>query len=277
LREEWAAGKAAALSKPGHAVVEDRGWKVRQVQNNPVYAAMVESMDESAVRILGRLTELGLDKNTIVIFTSDNGGLSTGPSPTSNLPLRGSKGWPYEGGIREPLIVRWPGVTKPGSVSGVPVISTDYLPTLLQMAGLPPLPGQHLDAASFVPALEGEKSPDRPLFWHYPHYSINGGTPSGAVRHGDFKLVEWFEDMSTELFDLRHDPGEHVDLSKENPEKTQELKSLLHAWRRDVNAQMPEPNPKYRPETDPFARKPAGREKASGPKQGESGPIHSED
>ena len=238
--------KASSLPACGPETFMDNGRKVRQVQNHPVYAAMVESLDESVGRIMDKLTELGLDKNTIVIFTSDNGGLSTSEgSPTSNLPLRGGKGWPYEGGVREPLLVRWPGVTKPGSVCGEPMISTDYFPTFLGMAGFPIHPEGELDGLSLVPVLEGKAIPERPLFWHYPHYSNQGGSPNGVVRLGDYKLIEWYEDMRTELYNLKDDPGEHHDLAASMPGKVDQLRNLLHDWREEVNAQMPSPNPDY--------------------------------
>ena len=193
----------------------------RQVQDHPVYAAMVESLDQSVGRIMATLERLELaDERTIVIFTSDNGGLSTSEgSPTSNVPLREGKGWPYEGGVRVPLIVRWPGVTKPGAVCREPVISTDFFPTLLEMAGRPPLPERHLDGVSLVPAAEGgRRARERPLFWHYPHYGNQGGAPVGASRLGDLKLIEWFEDDRVELFDLRDDPGETRNLADDRPE-----------------------------------------------------------
>ena len=240
--------KAAKTAKSGPEFLPDHGRQVRQVQNHPVYGAMVESLDESVGRVLNKLKELGLESNTIVIFTSDNGGLSTAEgTPTSNQPLRTGKGWGYEGGVREPLIVSWPGVTRRGSVSHGQVISTDHYPTILQMLGLPPRPQQHLDGESIVPLLEGGTLPVRPIFWHYPHYSNQGGPPNGAVRLGDFKLIEWYEDMNVELFNLKDDIGEHHDLARENPTKTAELTKLLHSWRQEVNAQMPTPNPNYRP------------------------------
>jgi arylsulfatase A-like enzyme len=185
------------------------------------------------------------------VFTSDNGGVSTSEGfPTSNLPLRAAKGWHYEGGVREPLIVRWPGVTKPGSVCRSPMISTDYYPTFLEISGLPPRPQQHVDGVSFVSLLKGGTQPERPLFWHYPHYSNQGGTPGGAVRVGDFKLIEWYEDMRVELFNLREDPGEHRNLAATIPDKTAALRQQLHDWRQSVNAAMPTPNPDYDPKAD---------------------------
>jgi len=247
--------KFAPLAAPDPGIVTENGWKVRQVQDHPVYAAMVESLDASIGRIMGKLAELGLDKNTIVIFTSDNGGLSTtDAAATSNLPLRGGKGWPYEGGVREPLLVRWPGVTKPGSICTEPMISTDYYATLLEIAGLPFDSGNHPDGKSIVPALKGGPLPARPLFWHYPHYSNQGGPPNGAVRSGDFKLIEWYEDMRTELYNLATDPGEHHDLGPILPEKVTELRNLLHAWRKEVKAQMPSSNPHDLPAEKPEAK-----------------------
>jgi len=241
--------KAAQLPAGRTAFATDLGLPVRQIQDSPAYAAMVESLDENIGRLLGKLAELNLDKSTVVIFTSDNGGLSTGKGmPASNRSLRMGKGWPYEGGVREPLIVKWPGVTKPGSVTAAPVISADYYPTLLQITGLPLPPKQQLDGKSIVPLLKGGALPERPLFWHYPHYSPQGSAPNGAVRLGDFKLIEWYEDMRVELYNLKDDIGERRDLAPKMPEKAAELRNLLHAWRGEVNAQMPAPNPGYKPD-----------------------------
>jgi arylsulfatase A-like enzyme len=220
--------------------------QARQIQNQPVYGAMVASLDESVGRVLNKLAELGLEQNTIVVFTSDNGGLSTSEgSPTSNVPLRAGKGWPYEGGVREPLLIYWPGKTKPGSVCNEPMISTDYFPTLLELAGLPLRPQQHLDGVSLVPLLMGGSRPERPLFWHYPHYSNQGAGPYGAVRLGDFKLIEWFEDMRVEVFNLKEDPGEQRNLADVVPKQTASLLQRLHDWRQSIDAQMPTPNPDY--------------------------------
>jgi arylsulfatase A-like enzyme len=239
--------KAAKLDPSRKTFLPDRGRDVRQIQDHPVYGAMMESLDGSVGRVMARLKELNLETNTIVIFTSDNGGLSTAEgSPTANLPLRTGKGWPYEGGVREPLLVKWPGVVSPGSVSHAQTISADFYPTILSMLGLP---AQHLDGTSIVPALKGGKQPERPLFWHYPHYSNQGGSPHGAVRVGDFKLIEWYEDMSVELYDLKNDLGEQCNLAEDNSAKAAELAKLLHDWRKQVGAQMPTPNPNYRPAT----------------------------
>ena len=242
--------KAATLPPPkGPEFVTERERKVRQVQNQPIYAAMIQSVDEGVGRITKRLSELGLDQNTIIIFTSDNGGLSTSEgSPTSNLPLRAGKGWPYEGGVREPLLIRWPGTAKPGGICDEPMISTDYYPTILEMAGLPLRPAQHMDGVSLVPLLKGGKMTQRPLFWHYPHYGNQGGAPCGAIRLGDFKLIEWYEDGSVELFNLREDLSEKNNLSAKMPEKVAELRKMLQEWRKSVDATMPTLNSDYKPE-----------------------------
>ncbi len=240
--------KAARLPPPAGPEFRTEGKsQIRQIQNNPVYAAMVQSLDESVGRVMQKLAESGLEENTVVVFTSDNGGVATSEGfPTANLPLRAGKGWHYEGGVREPLVVRWPGFTKPGSVCRAPMISTDYYPTFLEIAGLPLRPQQHVDGVSLVPLLKGGARPDRPLFWHYPHYSNQGGGPGGAVRAGDFKLIEWFEDMRVELFNLRDDLGEQNDLAAAMPEKVATLRQQLHDWRKTLSAAMPAPNPDYR-------------------------------
>lgn len=244
--------KAASLKKSGPEFIQDSGRKVRQIQDQPIYGAMVQSLDEGVGRVLDKLDELGLSKNTIVIFTSDNGGLSTSEgTPTSNVPLRCGKGWPYEGGIREPLIVRWPGVTKAGATTDEPMISNDYYSTLLEMCGLPPQPKQALDGVSIVPLIKGQSMPERPLFWHYPHYSNQGGAPVGTIMLGDYKLVEWFEDMRCELYNVRQDISEKNDLAAKMPEKVAALRQQLHAWRQSVGAKMPTPNPKYDPAASP--------------------------
>jgi arylsulfatase A-like enzyme len=230
---------------------EEQAWpvddprRVRVVQSHAVYAAMVEAMDEAVGKVLRKLDELGLDEDTVVFFTSDNGGLSTSEgSPTSNLPLRGGKGWLYEGGIREPYLVKWPGVTRPGSTSNVPVTSTDYYPTMLEIAGLPAHPEQHKDGASLVPILKGEGDFQREaIFWHYPHYSNQGGFPGGAVRMGNYKLIERFEDGRVHLYNLSDDVGERDDLAGQLPGKVRAMRERLHAWYAEVDAKFLEPKP----------------------------------
>jgi arylsulfatase A-like enzyme len=236
--------KKKAESAPADAWGQERERKVRLVQNNPVYAAMLEQLDSAIGRVLAALEKNGLTQQTIIVFMSDNGGLSTSEGhPTSNLPLRAGKGWPYEGGVREPMIVVAPGVTQPGSVCATPVISTDFYPTLLQLAGLDLKPQQHLDGVSFLPLLRGEAMQRvRPLFWHYPHYGNQGGAPYGAIRDGDWKLIEWYEDGTLELYNIPQDVGEKNNLAAEQPDRAKELHAKLVAWRKQVGAIMPTPN-----------------------------------
>ena len=223
----------------------DEPRRVRTVQSHAVYAAMVESMDRAVGKVLDKLDELGLADSTAVVFMADNGGLSTSEgSPTSNLPLRAGKGWLYEGGIREPLLIRCPGVTKPGSTCDVPVISTDFYPTILDIAGLPPRPDQHLDGVSLAPLLRGGSSLDRDaLYWHYPHYSNQGGMPGGAIRAGDWKLIERFEDGRVQLYNLAKDIGEQRELAGEHPDQVAALRDKLHAWYAEVDAKFLEAKP----------------------------------
>ena len=245
LRKKYEA-KAKTLSTNGPAWGQERERKVRLVQDHAIYAGMVEAMDQAVGKVLAALDRAGLAERTVVVFMSDNGGLSTSEGyPTSNRPLRAGKGWLYEGGIREPWIVRVPGVTKAGSVCDTPVTSTDFFPTLLELAGLPSLPAQHRDSVSLVPLLKGGELARGPLFWHYPHYGNQGGAPGGAVRDGDWKLIEWYEDGSLELFNLRDDLGEKNNLAAARPEKAKALQATLAAWRKQVNAVMPTPNPNF--------------------------------
>lgn len=217
--------------------------RVRIRQCHAVYGAMVEAMDEQIGRVLDKLDELGIADNTAVMLMSDNGGLSTSEgSPTSNLPLRGGKGWLYEGGIREPFLIRWPGVTRPGSRCDVPVVSTDFYPTILEMAGLPAKNDQHLDGVSLAPLLKGRKRIDRDaIYWHYPHYSNQGGFPGGAVRMGNWKLIERFEDGRVHLYDLEQDIGERKDLASEHPQRVAQMREKLHAWYKQVDAKFLRP------------------------------------
>ncbi|MDF1574055.1 MAG: sulfatase [Bacteroidales bacterium] len=221
----------------------------RVQQGHPAYAAMIETLDTNVGRLLKKLEELELDKNTIVFFMSDNGGLSTAEgSPTSNSPLRAGKGWMYEGGIREPMFIRWPGTGSQGTLSDVPVTSTDFYPTILEMAGLELMPAQHMDGLSLVPLFTWKGGlAERPLFWHYPHYSNQGGKPAAAVRLGDYKLIEFFDPGLVELYHLAGDPGEARNLAKEMPEKAGELLQLLHSWQKEVGAGGMDPNPDYDP------------------------------
>lgn len=219
--------------------------QVRLVQDHAVYAGMVEAMDAAVGKVLDILDSTGVAHNTIIFFMSDNGGLSTSEGhPTSNLPLRAGKGWLYEGGIREPMIVKWPGVVKSGSICSTPVISTDFYPTILQTASIPLKPQQHMDGQSLVPLLQGKVSGNkRALFWHYPHYGNQGGSPGAAVRLGEWKLIEFFEDHRVELYNLKNDIGEKNNLAEKEPDKTAELLKLLHEWQKEVGARFPGRNP----------------------------------
>ncbi len=165
---------------------------------------------------------------------------------SSALPYRGGKGRQWEGGIRVPFYIRAPGVAAPGSTCDTPVTGTDFYPTILELAGLPLKPQQHVDGSSLVPLLKGDKIAARPLFWHYPHYGNQGGSPGGAVRVGDYKLIEFYEDSRVELYNLRADLGEQHDLAATMPDKAAELRRMLHEWRREVRARMPTPNPNVR-------------------------------
>ncbi|MBI3469631.1 MAG: sulfatase [Planctomycetes bacterium] len=221
---------------------------VRLVQNHAVYAGMVEAMDLAVGKVLAKLDELGLASNTLVIFTSDNGGLSTSEGwPTSNLPLRAGKGWLYEGGIREPFLVRWPGVVQPGRVISTPISSPDVFPTLLEAAGTQAEAGQTLDGVSLVLLFRGEALPERSLYWHYPHYGNQGGAPGAAIRRGNWKLIEWYEDGRVELFDLSRDLGEQGDLAQSEPARTASLRKELHAWHKEVGAKFSSPNAAFDP------------------------------
>jgi len=214
-------------------------------QSNAVYAAMLRSVDESVGRILNRLDALGLTKDTIVIFTSDNGGaVHFGKPPaTSNRPLRLGKGYPYEGGLRVPLLVRVPGVTPPGSICDVPVISHDFFPTLLELVGADqPASATAIDGVSWAPLLRGGRLPERPLFWHYPHYwNGKGVTPYSVIRDGDWKLIRFYESNREEVYNLREDPGESTDLAEREPGGRRALALRLDAWLKEVGAQMPVP------------------------------------
>jgi len=228
----------------------------RMVQDHPVYSGMIREMDETVATVLAALEKSGQAGNTLVVFSSDNGGLSTAEgAPTSNLPLRAGKGFVYEGGIRVPLVVRWPGVARAGTTCDVPVTTLDLAATLVAAAGCGP-PAAGLDGQSLRPLVDasGGLAP-RDLVWHYPHYSNQGGRPAAALIAGDGqrpgmeKLVEHFEDGHVELFDLADDPGEHRDLARERPERAQALRTRLMAWRERVRAAMPSRNPDP---VDPF-------------------------
>jgi arylsulfatase A-like enzyme len=217
---------------------------------NPVYAAVIETLDDTVGKLLAKVDSLGLATNTIFIFTSDNGGLHVPEGPhasiTQNAPFRAGKGFLYEGGLRIPLIIRWPGRIAAGRVVDDPFIGTDWMPTLLDLVGAK-VPGG-LDGVSLAAVLTGTAQPPvRSLFWHFPHYTNQGSQPAGAVRDGDWKLIEHYEDGRAELFNLTTDPGEKTDLANSEPDRGARLKQALAVWRRDVGAQTNAPNPDFDP------------------------------
>lgn len=226
-------------------------------QTNAIYAAMIDSLDNGVGRVLDELEKLGLADNTVVVFTSDNGGLSVVEGPntpsTSNAPLRNGKGYLQEGGIRVPLMVRWPGHIQPGRIDRTPVSSIDLYPTLLAMAGI--APGHAVDGVDLSGLVMGSATlPPRALYWHYPHYANqarspqapSGGGPGAAIREGRWKLIEYFETDTCELHDLQTDIGETHDLSDALPDKVAEMRAHLKAWQDSVGAQWPTPNPDYK-------------------------------
>ncbi len=218
-------------------------------QGNPIYAAMLESLDEAVGRVLKKLDDLKLTERTIVIFTSDNGGLATlegMPAPaTINSPLREGKGYLYEGGIRVPLIVKWPGSVKSGTTTSVPACSIDFFPTLLSACAV--TSEAKTDGINLVSVLKGGKMEREAIYWHYPHYANQGSKPGGAIRAGNFKLIEFYENDRRELFDVVADVGEGRNLAAEKPDMVKKLADQLAAWRTSVGAKMPTPNPDYVP------------------------------
>jgi arylsulfatase A-like enzyme len=225
------------LEKVPHKA-EGQGW-TKLVQEDAAYASMVAAMDENVGRLLEALKDQGVDENTWVIFTSDNGGLSTlfrKNAPTANGPLRAGKGWCYEGGIRVPFIISGPGVLRPGHVEELPVLSMDVFETVLSLAGIQ---SSATDGEDLLPLITGEHAFERVLFWHYPHYHGSAWTPGSAIRKGDWKLVVFYEDNRYELYNLKEDLGESEDLSLDFPEKVEELKALLNKKLQETNGQLP--------------------------------------
>ena len=227
---------------------QEHSGQTRMRQDNPALASMVSAVDDSVGTLLAKLDELGLSDDTVVIFFSDNGGLSTKPKlgPGSNSPLRAGKGWLYEGGVREPTIIRAPGVTQAGNVSNQPIVSMDFFPTMLELAGLPPKPELHADGRSIVPELKGKKGKIRPLFWHYPHYHGSTWKPGASIRDGDWKLIKFYDHEKVELYNLKEDPSESNDLAKQNSKIAKDLEYKLVAWQKRMKAKLPMPNPAYK-------------------------------
>lgn len=220
----------------------------RKFQSDAAYAAMVEHLDDAVGRVLDELEAQGVADDTLIVFTSDNGGLSTSEgSPTCNCPLSEGKGWMYEGGTRVCQIVRWPGVTPAGTTCQEPCTSPDWYPTLLSAAQLDLMPEQHVDGEDLMPLLRGQSYQRGPLFWHYPHYSNQGGTPAASIRQGDWKLIKFFENDATELYNLRTDIEENHDRAADDPQRCQSLHHELLARQRDIEAMIPARNRNYIP------------------------------
>jgi arylsulfatase A len=244
------------------AKYEQKAATARDGRNDPAYAATIEAVDRNIGRIMQAVTSKGIAENTLVIFTSDNGGTAS-----YTPPLAGGKGQLYEGGIRVPLAMWWPETIRPGLTSAEPVASIDFYPTLVELAGL--VPKSQLDGASLVPLLSGKRlGESRPLFWHFPCY-IGKSTPSSAVREGDYKLIEFFEDGGhVELYNLRKDPSESNNLASTEPAKASALASTLRTWQSTTQAAIPsQPNPAY----DPTAERPRGRQQGDGGQNGTGG------
>ena len=222
------------------ALVEKYKRKAGGKQKNPIYAAMVEKLDQNVGKVLAALDRLKLTEKTLVIFTSDNGGLMGNPANpiTNNEPLRSQKGYPYEGGIRVPTVVKWPGKVPAGVQSNLPIVTLDWVPTILDYMGLNPQ-DQGLDGQSLVEVLGGGTLESRDLFWHFPHYRGADVVPYSIIRSGEYKLIHYFEEQPDELFSLANDPRETTNLAVQFPDLVIQLKSLLKAWWIETDARMP--------------------------------------
>jgi arylsulfatase A-like enzyme len=239
--------KAENQGIQGNGFEMERKLPIRKTQDNPIYGGLVESMDDAVGIVLHQLKESGLDKNTIVIFTSDNGGVSSGDNfSTSNLPFKGGKGYQWEGGIREPYLIYVPWSKSKQKTIDFPVTGADFYPTLLDYANINLIPNQHQDGVSLKPMLEEGKAPsERSLYWHYPHYGNQGGDPSSIIRKGDWKLIHYYEDDSNELYNLKNDPYEQQNIATQNQETTTELYNQLKNWLVSVDAKYPEKDPEF--------------------------------
>jgi arylsulfatase A len=233
-------------------------YKNKRAKNNfkglpeDEYAAMVDNIDMNIGKLMAHLKASGLDKNTIVIFTSDNGGLhveevpafAKHTPPTSNAPLRGGKGYIYEGGIREPLII-WNPTTIKNKIEKTLATTDDFFNTIMQLTGTK---NTSPDGVSLVPLLENKTIADRNLYWHFPHYSPQHGLPGAVIRKGNYKLIEWYEDGKLELFNLSKDEGEQNNIAAANTARVKDMKAALDEWRKNMNAKMPVANPNYKPD-----------------------------
>ena len=246
-REKWEKYRDKAeklgIAEPGFKM--GHFLPIRQVQDHPVYAGLVETMDDAVGVVLRALDELGLSENTIVIFTSDNGGVAAGDGfATSNLPLRAGKGYQFEGGIREPYFIKVPWM-KGDRKCDSPVTGADFYPTILDLAGIGLRPTEHADGVSLMPLLIGKTMNKRPLIWHYPHYGNQGGEPSSIIRLGDWKLIHYYEDGREELYNLREDVEETIDLAGKNPGLVSDMSKRLFSYLKEVGARFPVKDPEY--------------------------------
>jgi len=249
LEEKYQEKRKQTFGNSTTTFIAERDNRSRKEQDNPAYAGMVQSVDESVGNILTHLKQLGLSENTLIIFTSDNGGLSTLPNkrtaPASVLPLRAGKGWLYEGGIRVPAILKWPNHITAGGVSEMPITSTDYYPTILEATSNSSSEANSKDGQSLLSSLQQSPHPARNLYWHFPHYHGSGNKPSAAIRSNNYKLIEWMEDGQIELYDLKKDVAEQANLATQLPDKTKELYAELKQWQKDIGALFPVENPDF--------------------------------
>lgn len=252
-QEKWAKYRQKAEA----AGIAEKGFEmghflpIRQVQDNPIYAGLVEQMDDAVGQVLKAVDELGLGDNTVIVFTSDNGGVAAGDAfATSNLPLRAGKGYQFEGGIREPYFMVVPGITNGGERNSTPVTGADFYPTFLELAGLDLKPDQHIDGKSLLPILKGGSMAARPLIWHYPHYGNQGGEPSSIIREGDWKLIHYYEDGREELYNLKNDISETTNLASENSERVRAMSKKLFMMLDKMGARYPTKDPQWNAELE---------------------------
>lgn len=251
-QQKWAKyrdkAKAMGIAESGFEM--GRFLPIRQHQDNPVYAGLVESTDDAIGYVLNALDELGLAENTIICFTGDNGGVVAGDAfATSNKPLRGGKGYQYEGGIREPFFIKVPELGN-GQKCNMPVTGTDFYPTILELCGADLKPEEHVDGVSLVPLLKGKTIAERPLIWHYPHYGNQGGEPSSIIRLGNWKLIHYYEDGREELYNLKSDLSETNNIATENPEKVEEMSRKLFEMLEEMDARFPKQDPTWTAERE---------------------------
>lgn len=252
-QEKWAKYR----KKAEDAGIAEKGFEmghflpIRQVQDNPVYAGLVEAMDDAVGEVLQTVDELGLADNTVIVFTSDNGGVAAGDAfATSNLPLRAGKGYQFEGGIREPYFIKIPGMTQGGSKNHTPATGADFYPTFLELAGLDLIPEQHKDGRSLVNVIKGETMAERPLIWHYPHYGNQGGEPSSIIRKGEWKLIHYYEDGREELYNLANDLEEQHDVAEANKGLVTGMSKQLFTMLDEMGARYPSKDPEYSAEKE---------------------------